>query len=109
MAIMSEIDTSNHVWKLAGKCANDQSIRYTRLDIFYDKHFIQEAKRYCSDCPIQIECYQYAMSHPIEQGVWGGVSARERNRQRKKLVIDLRKFQERWAVQGLDKIFPNAS
>lgn len=35
------------------------------------------AKTVCRRCPVQTECLQYAMDHPVD-GVWGGTSVHER-------------------------------
>lgn len=37
-----------------------------------------EAKRWCETCPIQIACLEYALTHNVEYGVWGGQSEQER-------------------------------
>ena len=40
----------------------------------------REAKRICSDCPVRIECLNYALRRDERYGVWGGMSERERRR-----------------------------
>ena len=42
--------------------------------------FIEEAKRICADCPVRIECLNYALRRDERYGVWGGMSERERRR-----------------------------
>ena len=41
-----------------------------------------EAKRICARCEVRDECLDYAMEHRIDDGVWGGTSAVERERLR---------------------------
>lgn len=42
------------------------------------------AKRIChTRCPVQLECLDWALDHGEEDGVWGGMSERERGRLRK--------------------------
>ncbi|TMK46583.1 MAG: WhiB family transcriptional regulator [Actinobacteria bacterium] len=40
----------------------------------------REAKRICADCPVRIECLNYALRRDERYGVWGGMSERERRR-----------------------------
>jgi len=37
------------------------------------------AKRICADCPVRVECLEYALEG-FEWGVWGGLSTQERRR-----------------------------
>jgi WhiB family redox-sensing transcriptional regulator len=41
---------------------------------------VERAKRVCAECPVKAECLEYALTHRIEHGVWGGCSERERRR-----------------------------
>jgi len=36
------------------------------------------AKTLCADCPIRLECLEYALAADEEYGVWGGLSPVER-------------------------------
>jgi WhiB family redox-sensing transcriptional regulator len=38
------------------------------------------AKAVCRECPVRDECLAYALDHREHDGVWGGLSARERRR-----------------------------
>lgn len=40
----------------------------------------REAKAVCADCAVRAECLEYAVRWRIDQGIWGGLSARERRR-----------------------------
>ena len=37
----------------------------------------------CSVCPVRNECLDYALSHRIEDGVWGGLSPKKRRKVRR--------------------------
>ena len=37
----------------------------------------------CCNCPVRNECLQHALTKPETYGVWGGLSARQRNRIRR--------------------------
>lgn len=39
-----------------------------------------EAKKVCTECPVKVECLEYALKNKINEGVWGGASERERRR-----------------------------
>lgn len=41
---------------------------------------VEVAKRTCAQCPVRLECLEYALYHRIDHGVWGGCSERERRR-----------------------------
>lgn len=41
---------------------------------------VEVAKRICAECPVRVECLEYALEFRIEHGVWGGTSERERRR-----------------------------
>ena len=41
------------------------------------------AKAICADCPVSQECLEYALVAGLTDGVWGGLSARERKRLRR--------------------------
>jgi WhiB family transcriptional regulator, redox-sensing transcriptional regulator len=36
------------------------------------------AKRICQDCPVRLECLDYALEHEERFGIFGGMSERER-------------------------------
>lgn len=40
------------------------------------------AKAVCSDCLVREECLAYAMSDPTLEGIWGGLTRRERGQLR---------------------------
>jgi WhiB family redox-sensing transcriptional regulator len=40
----------------------------------------ETARRICLECPVRVECLEYALEHRIDQGAWGGTSERERRR-----------------------------
>lgn len=34
----------------------------------------------CARCPVRLECLDYAITNEIEEGCWGGLSAKERSK-----------------------------
>ena len=47
---------------------------------FPEKGAIAAPKKICANCPVQLDCLDYAVENRIEFGVWGGVSQRQRLR-----------------------------
>lgn len=41
---------------------------------------VEAAQRICAECPVRIECLEYALTFRVDHGVWGGCSERERRR-----------------------------
>jgi WhiB family transcriptional regulator, redox-sensing transcriptional regulator len=41
------------------------------------------ARAVCAGCPVRVECREYAVDRPDLLGIWGGTSARERQRLRR--------------------------
>jgi WhiB family redox-sensing transcriptional regulator len=39
---------------------------------------IKAAKKVCSNCPLTIKCLEYALNNGPIQGVWGGLTEKER-------------------------------
>ena len=44
----------------------------------------KKAKSICRHCDVQRECLSYAMDEPVDHGIWGGLTERERRRHRRK-------------------------
>jgi WhiB family redox-sensing transcriptional regulator len=43
---------------------------------------INRAKDICANCPVQEDCLDWAMEQQEPYGIWGGLTARERDRLR---------------------------
>ncbi|MEV8593918.1 WhiB family transcriptional regulator [Streptomyces sp. NPDC052013] len=61
-------------WQEEALCAQ------TGGDFFFPEpgSSVREAKRICGLCPIRATCLEYALSHDMRFGVWGGLSEKER-------------------------------
>lgn len=40
----------------------------------------REAKRVCRNCPVRLECLEYALDIKEEYGIWGGLTPGERRK-----------------------------
>lgn len=54
-------------------------------DMFYveaheESSLALAAKRVCASCPVRVECLSYALQHKERYGIWGGMTATERQR-----------------------------
>jgi WhiB family redox-sensing transcriptional regulator len=41
---------------------------------------IKEARKYCDNCAVQIECLNYAIDNSIKDGIYGGMAPKQRYR-----------------------------
>jgi len=47
---------------------------------------IERAKQVCSECPVNVECLEYALETNQDSGIWGGTSEDERRVLRRNYV-----------------------
>ena len=52
----------------------------------YERPEGKERKSYCNDCPVIVECLNYALNVKV-MGIWGGTTLEERNEIRKEKNI----------------------
>jgi WhiB family redox-sensing transcriptional regulator len=63
-------------WASEAKCLNADP------DVFFPEKggSTREAKRICAECPVRVECLEYALEEDERFGIWGGMSERERRK-----------------------------
>jgi WhiB family transcriptional regulator, redox-sensing transcriptional regulator len=44
---------------------------------------IERAKNVCGECPVRVECLDYALATNQDAGIWGGLSEEERRMMRR--------------------------
>lgn len=68
--------TAEFPWQMDSAC------RGTNPSLFFDEHPDSEAmaKAVCAGCPVRRTCLEHARSAGEEFGVWGGLTAPERDR-----------------------------
>lgn len=71
----------------AGKCRGMDPSLFFPTDAAGFGH----ARRLCQGCPVTTPCLEYALSNRIDDGVWGGVSQRERVRVRRRRKLSAAK------------------
>jgi WhiB family transcriptional regulator, redox-sensing transcriptional regulator len=73
-------DTPDEIaWMTHAQCRGTNPDRYFPSDGVG----VEAVQRICVDCPVRVECLEYALRHGIDQGVWGGASERQRRRIRR--------------------------
>jgi WhiB family transcriptional regulator, redox-sensing transcriptional regulator len=45
---------------------------------------IARAKRICAECPVRLDCLQFALAHDQVYGIWGGTTPDDRHRARRR-------------------------
>ncbi len=69
---------TNLSWRELARCRGvDPEVFYPVSD---DEDAAAEAKAICALCPVREPCLEYALSAREKDGVWGGLTERERRR-----------------------------
>ena len=60
-------------------------------DLFFAEgkgnHTVRDARRVCAACEVRAQCLAYALEHPELEGVWGGLTEKERREPRRLLRL----------------------
>lgn len=68
----------NQSWRQLARCRGvDPEVFYPVSD---DEEAADEAKSICALCPVRETCLEYALTAREKEGVWGGLTERERRR-----------------------------
>lgn len=52
-----------------------------------DKRAARLAREVCEDCPVRIDCLDYALKWKMRHGVWGGTTSGDRRRLRRAALV----------------------
>lgn len=77
MTLSNELELDDLAFRFDALC------QHVDPEIFFPEQgeTAREAKRICQQCVVRIDCLWYAVQHP-QEGVWGGMSVRERQHMR---------------------------
>lgn len=97
------LDLVQPSWTDDGNCRNEQTLEQAiaenggqPIDMFPDDVVIEEpdakpdylpALKLCANCPVQLDCLQYAIDNNLTDGVWGGMTPPQREAHRKELSL----------------------
>ena len=69
-------------WMARARCKDR-----TDLEWFPDKgQHAKETIKFCEGCPVRRQCFDYAIKHNLDDGIWGGVSSNRRIQYRRRLA-----------------------
>jgi WhiB family transcriptional regulator, redox-sensing transcriptional regulator len=72
-------------WRSASACLHaDPNIFFPISTTGRAIEQIAKAKAVCAHCPVRGQCLEYAQSHDPIYGIWGGTTAEERQRARRR-------------------------
>lgn len=66
-------------WRAHGACSGTDPNLWFAVGAIEHRH----AKSICRRCPVREQCLAYAMEAPVDHGIWGGLTERERRRFRR--------------------------
>ncbi len=68
----------NVLWRQSARCRGvDPAIFYP---VSEDESAAEAAKEICNACPVREVCLDHALARREKEGVWGGLTERERRR-----------------------------
>ncbi len=83
MALNDLVWEPDEGWRDAAACSGSD------LELFFpigeDEESAAPAKAICAICPVQENCLNYALTTNQPEGIWGGLTAPERRRLRRRL------------------------
>lgn len=69
-------------WRTLGLCGQKDPDLWFAVGALEHK----VAKSICQRCPVRTECLRYALEEPVDHGIWGGLTERERRRLRRQVA-----------------------
>lgn len=106
-------------WEEKGLCAQPENFEYMALDrdLFFNPEYEYEGKYVCQFCPVRAACLAKGLkkapignSNPIlPEGIWGGLTKRERKSLLRRQEISLAKLLGRAQKLLRDETPPIAS
>jgi WhiB family redox-sensing transcriptional regulator len=72
-------------WRSAGACLSaDPDLFFPISTTGPAEKQISRAKLICGECRVQQQCLEFAMTHDLPYGIWGGSTPEDRQRQRRR-------------------------
>jgi WhiB family redox-sensing transcriptional regulator len=81
---MTAIRSANN-WRAVGACLSaDPDLFFPISTTGLGEKQITRAKMICAGCEVKRECLDFAMSHDLTDGIWGGSTPEDRQRERRR-------------------------
>ena len=80
----------DHEWREAAACAGRADNRFFPVNEA-ETSLLRAAKAICSGCPVRLECLDYAIETGQTEGIWGGLTSRERRVTRRERMAAARR------------------
>jgi WhiB family transcriptional regulator, redox-sensing transcriptional regulator len=95
---------ADHSWHARSACRNLTPAEADRLFFPLPRAHkaVAEAKSLCGGCPVRKACFNSALDHGTKEGVWGGLTEKERRAWQKKISHRLDYERVRSAFLGRD-------
>jgi WhiB family transcriptional regulator, redox-sensing transcriptional regulator len=78
---------ADYTWRRHAICRDtDPNIFFPVGTTGFALNQIDKAKRVCDECPVRVECLDYALETNQDSGIWGGTSEEERRGLRRQYV-----------------------
>ena len=72
-------------WRSAGACLSaDPDLFFPISATGPAVKQIAQAKAICAACQVRLECLEFALSHDLVHGIWGGTTPEDRQRHRRR-------------------------
>jgi WhiB family redox-sensing transcriptional regulator len=68
-------------WQSRAACAGKPTVWFfcpSGVDGHERSRWFARGRLVCADCPVRVECLNYALSNGERHGLWGGASPRQR-------------------------------
>ncbi len=74
LSLVEHSNTERAAWRGKAACKGVDP------DLFYPikDSDAEDAKAVCQQCPVRVPCLEYALANNEKEGVWGGLTERER-------------------------------
>jgi WhiB family redox-sensing transcriptional regulator len=74
LSLVENSNTERTAWRGKAACKGvDPELFYPIRD-----SYAEDAKAVCQQCPVRVPCLEYALASNETEGVWGGLTKRER-------------------------------
>lgn len=78
---------ADYTWRLQAICRDtDPDLFFPVGTTGYALVQIDRAKQVCGECPVHVDCLDYALETNQDSGIWGGTSEEERRNLRRRLA-----------------------